>query len=220
MANPVYFISGLGADKRIFSFLDLSFCEPVFVDWLKPGTKETLEEYALRLRTQIPAGDAVVVGISLGGMLVTEMAKADRTIKGIILASNKTAAEFPGYWRIGKWLPLYKWFPKGFLKKFMLFNQWILGNHKNEQGKLLRQVILESDMNFTRWAIGAILEWGNKEIPPNLVHIHGNADRLLPFKRVRAHYTIKGGTHVMTLDHAEEVSVLLKKLIMNSPHGN
>ncbi|HEX5654758.1 MAG TPA: alpha/beta hydrolase, partial [Chitinophagaceae bacterium] len=198
-----------------FSFLDLSFCEPVFINWVKPVARETLEQYAKRLRNQIPEGNPVVVGISLGGMLVTEMAKADKDIKGIILASNKTAAEFPGYWRIGKWLPLYKWFPAGLLKKFMLLNQWILGAHQKDQEQLLRQVIRESDMDFVKWAIEAILYWNNKEVPPNLVHIHGNADKLLPVKRVKADYTIDGGTHVMTLDHAGEVSVLLKKLILD-----
>ena len=52
--KKVYFISGLGADKRIFSFLDLSFCEPVFIDWITPLKNESLESYALRLRKQIP----------------------------------------------------------------------------------------------------------------------------------------------------------------------
>jgi hypothetical protein len=47
--KKVYFISGLGADKRAFSFLDLSFCEPVFIEWIKPLKNETLQGYALRL---------------------------------------------------------------------------------------------------------------------------------------------------------------------------
>lgn len=97
----------------------------------------------------------------------------------------------------------------------MLLNQWILGAHQKDQEQLLRQVIRESDMDFVKWAIEAILYWNNKEVPPNLVHIHGNADKLLPVKRVKADYTIDGGTHVMTLDHAGEVSVLLKKLILD-----
>jgi len=38
----VYFLSGLGADKRIFELLNLSFCEPVFIDWIPPQQNETL----------------------------------------------------------------------------------------------------------------------------------------------------------------------------------
>ncbi|HLG39082.1 MAG TPA: hypothetical protein VI461_05410, partial [Chitinophagaceae bacterium] len=67
--KKVYFISGLGGDKRVFSFLDLSFCEPVFIEWIKPLKKESLESYALRLRNQIPEKNPVIVGVSLGGMM-------------------------------------------------------------------------------------------------------------------------------------------------------
>src|SRR5258705_2778636 len=112
----VYFISGLGADKRVFSFLDLSFCEPVYVDWIKPVKKESLEGYALRLREEIPETNPTIVGISFGGMLATEMAKADPNVKAILISSNKTAKEFPGYLRIGRYFPFYKWMPSKMMK--------------------------------------------------------------------------------------------------------
>jgi hypothetical protein len=51
--KKVYFISGLGADKRAFSFLDLSFCEPVFIDWIQPLKNELLPEYALDLKNKL-----------------------------------------------------------------------------------------------------------------------------------------------------------------------
>lgn len=103
--QKVYYISGLGADKRAFSFLDLSFCEPVFVDWISPLKKESLKNYALRLRQQINEEHPVVVGVSFGGMLAAEMAKADEQMKVIIIASNKSADEFPAYLRFGKYFP-------------------------------------------------------------------------------------------------------------------
>src|SRR5689334_14169109 len=93
--NNVYFISGLGADKRAFSFLDLSFCNPVFIEWIEPVEKETLKEYAIRLRSLIPDNDPIIVGVSFGGMLVTEMAKKDLNVKGIVISSSKTRKEFP-----------------------------------------------------------------------------------------------------------------------------
>lgn len=211
--QKIYFISGLGADKRIFSFLDHSGYEPVFVEWIVPAQNESLPSYALRLREQINDPHPTIVGISFGGMLLTEMAKADPGIKGIILASNKTSVEFPSYLRIGKYLPVYKWTPVSFSKKTMLANTWILGGIQPEHKKLLQQIIRESDMNFSRWAIGAILRWENKIVPKNIIHIHGTADKLLPYRLVKADYTIKDGTHVLTMDQHEEVSALLKKLI-------
>src|SRR5205085_77479 len=115
--KKVYFISGIGADKRVFSFLDLSFCEPIYVDWIQPFKNESLESYALRLRQTIPQTAPVIVGISFGGMLATEMAKADPNLHAIIISSNKTADEFPKYLRLGRYFPFYKWMPGKMMKR-------------------------------------------------------------------------------------------------------
>jgi pimeloyl-ACP methyl ester carboxylesterase len=212
--GKVYFISGLGADKRVFSFLDLSFCDPVYIEWIRPLPHESLQQYALRLREQIPDPRPVIVGISLGGMLVTEMARADKNIKGIIISSNKIAAEFPRYLRIGNYLPVYKWMPAALSKRMMLMTKNILGAKGKEQKEVLKQIIRDTDISFAKWAINAILHWKNNDIPSNLVHIHGTADKLLPCRLVKADHIIEGGTHVMTMDHHREITDILKKLIL------
>jgi len=211
--KKVYFISGLGADKRIFSLLDLSFCEPVFIDWITPVKNESLESYALRLRKQIPEESPWIVGISFGGMLTVEIAKADPSVQAIILSSNKTKKEFPAYFRAGLYLPLYKWGPPRLSKKFTLSTSFLLGGTNEAEKKLLHQIIRESDIRFVRWAISAILRWKNMTIPGNIIHVHGTADNLLPLRYVKADYMIAGGTHVMTLDKHPEISQLLKQLI-------
>jgi pimeloyl-ACP methyl ester carboxylesterase len=211
--NKVYFISGLGADKRVFSFLDLAFCEPVFIDWITPEANESLQNYALRLRKIIPEENPCIVGISLGGMLVTEMANADSSVKAIIIASNKTSDEFPAYLRTGSYFPIYKWTSASIAKSFMLRSTWILGGKTSAAKTLLQQILMDSDIEFVRWAIGAILQWKNKEIPRNLIHIHGTADKLLPYRYVKADHTIQDGTHLLPLDNPAELSDLLKKLI-------
>ena len=212
----VYFISGLGADYRVFSLLELSFCEPVFIGWIKPQPNESLPHYAARLLEQIPETSPIIVGISFGGMLVTEMARQNQKIRAIIISSNKKSSEFPNYLRIGKYLPAYQWMPDRALKQILLMNSWVLGGKGLEEKKLLRQIINDTEIGFVKWAISAILRWVNEEIPTNLVHIHGKLDKLLPCKLVKADYVIEKGTHVMTLDNATEVSILLKKLILTN----
>jgi pimeloyl-ACP methyl ester carboxylesterase len=208
--QKVYFISGLGADKRAFSFLDLSFCEPVFIDWISPVKKESLKDYALRLREQIREEQPTIVGVSFGGMLATEMAKADGQVKAIIIASNKSAREFPAYLRIGKYFPVYKWLPGKLLKSGRF--SWILGPQGEEQKKLVRTIVADADATFLRWAIDAILNWNETSIPPNVKHIHGTADRLLPFRYVKADFIIEGGTHLMSLNKPDEISAVLRSL--------
>ena len=211
--QTVYFISGLGADKRTFSFLDLSFCNPAFIDWLVPLPKETMAAYAGRLRAVINEEKPIIVGLSFGGMLVTEMAKADLNLKAIIISSNKMASEFPFWLRMGKWIPVYKWVPDLFYTYCSLVTSWFLGAKGKEEKKVLRKIIADTDIHFTKWAIEAIMLWDNNTIPQNLIHVHGTADKLLPYMFVKPDHTVKSGEHLMIMDKAQEVSALLKRII-------
>jgi len=209
----VYFISGLGADKRVFSLLDLSFCNPVFIDWIPPLSHESLTNYALRLKGKITEPYPTIVGISFGGMLVTEMAKDDKAVKAIIVSSAKTSGEIPFYYKVGKYVPAYKWIPMSLYHWLMKRFYWILGGKNKEEKELLNNILSATDINFTKWAIHSILHWKNKKVSSNIIHIHGTSDKLLPLRFVKASHLIKGGTHVMTLDNQEEVSDLLKHLL-------
>jgi len=210
----VYFISGLGADKRSFSFLDLSFCNPVFVDWIVPLHKETMADYAMRLRASIPETNPIIVGLSFGGMLVTEMAKADVNIKAVIVSSNKTASEFPFWLGLGKYFPVYKWVPSFFYNHCSIVTLWFLGAKGKEEKIVLRKIIADTDIHFTKWAIEAIMNWDNETIPPNIIHIHGTADKLLPYMFVKTDFTLTGSEHLMIMDKATEVSSILKRIIV------
>ena len=81
-------------------------------------------------------------------------------------------------------------------------------------GKIYFEIVRDTDPEFLKWSITAILNWKNKEVPNNLVHMHGTADRLLPHRLVKADYLVEGGNHVMPMDSHEEVSALLKTLIL------
>ncbi|HMR91614.1 MAG TPA: alpha/beta hydrolase [Chitinophagaceae bacterium] len=211
--KKVYFISGLGADKRVFNFLDLSFCEPVFIEWQAPGPKESLAGYAAKLRQQISDKHPFVVGISFGGMLASEMARADENVQAVILASNKSADEFPRRLRLFRYLPVYRWLPGSAMKKMQSLYTAVFGIKEPEKKEMLNRIIADADVSFVKWAIRAILHWQKSPPPAGLIHIHGTADRLLPISCVKADYVIEGGSHILTLDKPEEVSRLLKKII-------
>jgi pimeloyl-ACP methyl ester carboxylesterase len=211
--KKVYFISGLGADKRAFSFLDLSFCEPVFIDWITPLKNESLQSYALRLKEQIKEPGPIIVGVSFGGMLATEIAKTDPSIKAIIISSNRIKKEFPKLLLIGKYIPVYKWVPSSLLKKAAFVRKMFFAPTGEHQKKIFRQILNDSDINFTKWAVYAIMHWQNNIVPENVIHIHGTSDKLLPYRLVKADYTIQKGSHLMIMNHYNEISDLLKKLI-------
>ena len=213
--QKVYFIPGLCADKRSFGFLDLSFCDPQFVEWSSHLEDDTLASYSEKLFASIADENAVIVGISFGGMLATEIAKNHPGTKAIIISSCKTFLELPAYLRFWRHLPVYNLYSskiKSYGGQFVLN---MLGAKGAEQKKVQQEILKTSDPSFTRWAIHAILTWKNKIAPQNLIHIHGSSDRLLPCSYVSANYIIEKGQHVMIMDNAEELSRLLKKLILN-----
>jgi hypothetical protein len=45
----IYFFSGLGADERVFQYVDLSFCNPIFIKWNLPFENESIENYAAKI---------------------------------------------------------------------------------------------------------------------------------------------------------------------------
>ena len=203
----------MGADRRSFGFLDLSFCRPEFVKWKTPLAGETLASYAERLFEDIGDPEATIVGVSFGGMLATEMAKKHPQTKVIIIASCKTFREIPAYLRCWKYLPIYRLHSekfKGFSGKIVLD---ILGAKGRDQKKVQQEILKDTDAGFTRWALHAIVTWKNTTIPDNLVHIHGTGDRLLPYRYVKADHCIHNGQHVLIMDHAAEVSQMLKEII-------
>lgn len=211
--QKVYFISGLGADSRSFGFLDLSFCDPHFIQWITPSFDETLGSYAEKLFASINDEKAVIVGLSFGGMLAAEMAKRHPGTKVIIIASAKTRFEIPRYLRFWRHFPIYKLHSnrtKSYAGNLVLS---ILGTKGAEQRAVQQQILRDSDPVFTRWAIHAILNWNNTVIPKNVIHIHGTSDKLLPFSYVKADHIINNGEHVMIMDKAAEVSLLLKKIV-------
>ncbi len=210
--KKVYFIPGLGADSRSFNFLDLSFCEPQFVQWLRPNANETLETYALRLFESINDETATIVGLSFGGMLATEIAKIHPQTKVILISSAKTYKEIPGYLRFWRHVPVYKFVTKNSMRMGKLVLT-ILGAKGKEQKLLQLQILQSSNPTFTRWAMDAIVNWRNETVPENVIHIHGTNDKLLPFRNVKAHHVIEKGEHVLVMDRAEELSSVLKHLI-------
>jgi pimeloyl-ACP methyl ester carboxylesterase len=181
---------------------------------LPPGKNESLEEYAERIRETIPEEHPIIVGVSFGGMLATEMAKSDPDLKAIIISSNKCAGEFPAYLRIWKHFPVYKWVPGKVVKFTGRITKGFVGPKGAEQRKLFAQILQETDHSFTTWAIHTILRWNNTVIPKNVTHIHGTADTLLPCSYVKADYIIKGGNHLMIMDKAKEISEILKQVIV------
>ena len=96
--NKIFLIPGLGADARIFQYIDLQGHEAVPVSWVEPDKLDTLPTYAQKLidHYKITPG-SIVIGNSLGGMLTIEIAKRVKLDKAILISSIKTKSEAPRF---------------------------------------------------------------------------------------------------------------------------
>jgi pimeloyl-ACP methyl ester carboxylesterase len=210
----VYFIPGLGADKRVFKHIRLSeIFEVVHLEWITPLANESLHNYAKRLMKTIDQTTPfALVGLSFGGMLVAEISKVLPAEKTILISSLPSATALPFYYRALGALKLHRIVPVGWFKNASLAKR-LFTAEKKEDKALLRAIIRSTDPHFLRWAITAILSWEKSAPPKNYYHIHGTSDRLLPIRYVQATHRIKGGGHLMVLNRASEISNIIASIL-------
>lgn len=210
----VYIFSGLGADKRVFQHMDFSFCNATFIEWIPPFLEDDIESYAKKITDQIRHDKPILVGLSFGGMIATEVAKIIKTEKVILMASAKNQFEVPPYFRIAGKYKLHRLLPAKLMKKPNFLSYWFFGVENNSDKKLLKQILNDTDEKFLKWAIDKIVTWKNKTEHENMVHIHGTSDRILPLRYVTCTTKVKNGGHFMTLNKAKELTEILERQIL------
>lgn len=209
MTREIYIFSGLGADERVFQRLDFSDFSITFIKWIVPLETETIENYATRLLDQITTTKPTLIGLSFGGLIAVEVAKQIDTEKVILIASAKTKNEIPFYYRFAGQLGLHKLLPTKLLKNSNFITNWFFGTSSTFDKQLLKQILIDTDPIFLKWAIDKVARWTNQTQTENIFHIHGTSDRILPLNFVKSNLTIKKGGHLMTLNKADEINNIL-----------
>jgi pimeloyl-ACP methyl ester carboxylesterase len=209
--REIYLISGLGADKRVFDFVDLSDFKINHVEWVPPLHHESIELYAKRLSEQIKTSQPTIIGVSFGGMMAVEIAKIIDTDKVILISSAKTRYDIPFYFRMIGQLGINKIVPKILFKSINPLTYWFFGV-KTDIGKdLLKKIINDTDEHFLYWAIDQIVNWRNTALLTNLTHIRGTDDRILP--NSHCDFKVNNGGHLMIIDQGKEISNLIRKIL-------
>lgn len=209
----IYLFSGLGADSRVFESLDLGDWPTKVVEWRQPLPAETLARYAQRLvqeQMEVRA-DTILIGVSFGGMVAVEVARLINPAKVILISSAKDFRELPWYYRWFGKLRLDMLIPAWFLTFPTFFTYKAFGASSQKDRQLLRNILQHTDKRFLKWAIRQILSWQTLHKIENLVHIHGDNDRILPYRYARNAICIPNGGHLMIVSQATEISVIIKK---------
>ncbi|RZL32906.1 MAG: alpha/beta hydrolase [Pedobacter sp.] len=203
----IYLISGLGADERVYQFLDLANIEHQFIKWNKPERGESLASYCLRLTNQInQQKDVVLIGVSFGGIIAQEISKIISVKKVIIISSVKLSSEYSWKFKLLSKSKLYRLAPIWLLNlgNELLADYFFSVENKSE-AELLHQIIKDTDPVFLKWAIDKIMSWKNNDYPANLIHIHGTDDRIFPAKHIKNIIKLPKSGHLMIVNRAKEI---------------
>ena len=210
----IYCISGLGADERVFQKLQFEGYQPIHICWLEPEPGENIADYARRLTTQIKSERPILIGLSFGGIIAVEMAKQIDTEKVILISSTKNQQEVPFYFKIFRWLPIYRLLPAKLILWFArLLASWFFSLETVAERKLFRAILFDTNARFMKWAIDRIVTWKNELIPQNTFHIHGKNDRIFPYRFVHEDFSVEHGGHFMIMNRAERISNLIQKIV-------
>jgi len=106
---PIYLIPGQGSDSTIFEKLTFpEGYEITHIEYVTPEHNETMQAYAIRLAQQITEKECILIGVSLGGMLATEMTNILSPLKTIIISSAKGKNDLPRRYTFQQKIPIYR----------------------------------------------------------------------------------------------------------------
>ena len=212
----VYLMPGMAASSAIFERIKLpeELFEVHLLEWFMPEQKETLQNYAKRMSEKVMHKNAVLIGVSFGGILVQEMAQFLQPKKVIIVSSVKCNKELPRRMKIAKTTKAYKILPTSLLENVESLVKYAFGDVMKSRLKLYETFLKMRDKNYLDWAIEQVVCWERSEIDPKVIHIHGDADEVFPSKNIREFINVKGGTHIMILNRFRWFNSNLPEIIL------
>ena len=209
--KPIYCISGLGADEKVFSNLQMKGHELRYIPWLLPHKNERLDLYAKRMAEQIKDDSPVLIGVSFGGMVGIEIAKQIPLQKLFIISSIKSVNELPRWMKVAGTMKLNKLLPLQSYRYSEKIDSNRLGISNKEEREMVRAYRKSANPVYLHWAIDKVVNWKNNWHPDNLVHIHGDKDKIFPIKKINPSHIVKEGTHMMIYNRAGEISAYIEK---------
>lgn len=202
----IYGISGLGADKRVFNFLELDY-PFVAIEWIKPNLNESIKSYAIRLSKSIDTStDFILIGVSFGGLIAVELNKILNPRLTILVSSAETKHDLRLTYRLIGKTGIIKYLPKKF---FSIPNYIATFIFTADNSILLQSILKDSDAEFTKWAINELVLWNNEQKFTNMISIHGTNDRLIPWNKSKQTVLIPNGGHFMIVDKASQISKVI-----------
>lgn len=205
----VYLFSGLGADERLFRGLDLGQANLHFIRWPMPLAGEKLEDYANRVSKQVLSSNSVLIGVSFGGMVATEVAKIIPHRMLITISSANQPSHLPYLITIARYMGLHRF--AGIIRSSI--GMWIftkiMGTVDREHQQLLQEMLRDTQPQFIKSALPMLMNWKPAIPAPRAITIHGKDDHIIPARH--EHDLILPGGHAIVLTRAREISCFVRQ---------
>ncbi|MDT0607184.1 alpha/beta fold hydrolase [Croceitalea rosinachiae] len=214
--TSVYLMPGMAANPSIFDNLKLDpdKFRVHHLKWFQPDRGITLEDYAKKMCAYISDEEPVLLGVSFGGILVQEMARHVRTKKVVVVSSVKSERELPKRMLFAKYTKVHKLLPTGLVNNVELLAKYAFGETATKRLALYEQYLSIRDKYYIDWSIDNIVNWKQKEVLPNLLHIQGEKDAVFPIANISSCIQVKNGTHTMIIHRAKWFNENLPTLIL------
>lgn len=209
----IYLLPGQGADSRLFKYIEFPY-DTVHLEFPVPLQKTTLREYAHgfipRIDTTRPF---ILIGVSLGGMICSELTDTLEPEITIVISSAKYRAELPARYKFQKTIPLNKIIPKGMTKWGAKVLAPIVEPARKQDNETFRSMIEAKDPAYLKRTVDMVINWDKESYDKSIIHIHGDKDHTLPHRKVRYDYLVENGTHMMVYIRGDEVSKLINEIL-------
>ena len=213
----VYLMPGMAANSTIFKNISLSEdrFELHLLDWFVPDKGMTLSGYARKMCEAIIHEDAVILGVSFGGILVQEMAKIRSFKKVIIISSVKSKTELPKRLIFARYTRIHKLLPTGIVNNIELLSKYAFGETVTKRLELYEQYLSIRDKYYLDWSIDQIVNWSQTTYHPDIVHIHGEKDAVFPIQHIKKCIMVENGTHTMIIHRYKWFNERLPTIILD-----
>lgn len=156
----------------------------------------------------------ILIGMSLGGMLCVELSEILSPQKTIIISSAKNRNDLPARYKFQKKFPIYKIFPGSFLLLGAKLLQPVVEPDRNKNKHTFKNMLRTKSGLYMKRSIGLIIKWERTANTKKIYHIHGTNDHTIPIRKIKTvDYTIEGGSHMITLTRAKEISAIINKIL-------
>ena len=171
-----------------------------FLEWKLPEKNESLENYAKRMVRDVKHENCVLIGVSLGGVIVQEMNKFLALKRLIIVSSVKTRKELPRRMRFSRVTGFYHLLPTFMVNYVEKLDFLPLGKFIKKRLKLYKRYMAVKNKAYLDWGFKKMIFWDRETPIEGIVHIHGEKDIVFPIKYIENCIVVPNGTHIMIIN--------------------